>query len=147
MTIEEAPGLNAAQAAKRLAVDGFNELPAPDRRGVFRILGEVLQQPMLALLIGAGAVYFLLGDRIEALLLLAFACLSIAITIIQETRSEHVLEALRKASGYPSTDPMDIAIHTLAGTTAAPVAPITVVRAAIHAQADALARDCAASRD
>ncbi len=99
----EASGLTAAEAARRLEVDGFNELPAPDRRGVPRILVEVLQQPMLALLVGAGAVYFLLGDRIEALLLLAFACLSIAITIIQETRSENVLEALRNLASPRAT--------------------------------------------
>ena len=96
-------GLTTAAAAARLKLDGFNELPAPDRRGFFRIFGEVMQQPMLALLIGAGAVYFLLGDRIEALLLLAFACLSIAITIIQETRSENVLEALRNLASPRAT--------------------------------------------
>ena len=96
-------GLTKAAAATRLTLEGFNELPAPDRRGLVRILGEVVQQPMLALLIGGAAVYFLLGDRIEALLLLAFAGLSIAITIIQETRSEQVLEALRNLASPRAT--------------------------------------------
>ena len=50
---------------------------------------------MFALLIGGGIVYMLLGDRIEALLLLMFAGLSVTITLVQETRSEKVLEALR----------------------------------------------------
>ena len=50
---------------------------------------------MFALLIGGGVVYLLLGDRIEALLLLLFASLSVTITIVQESRSERVLEALR----------------------------------------------------
>ncbi len=88
-------GLTSAQAANRLRVDGYNELPATARRGVLRIVLEVVRQPMFALLIGGGIVYLLLGDRIEALLLLAFACLSVCITIIQESRSERVLEALR----------------------------------------------------
>lgn len=82
-------------AANRLHTDGYNELPTPDRRGFVRIVWEVVRQPMFALLIGGGVVYLLLGDRLEALLLLAFAALSIAITIVQESRSEHVLEALR----------------------------------------------------
>ncbi len=88
-------GLSTASAAERLKQDGFNELPSPDKRGFLRILGEVIRQPMFALLIGGGLVYLLLGDRIEALLLLLFASLSVTITIVQETRSENVLEALR----------------------------------------------------
>ncbi|MEO8444098.1 MAG: cation-translocating P-type ATPase [Gammaproteobacteria bacterium] len=89
------PGLTAAVAAERLRRDGYNELPRPDRRGALRILAEVLRQPMFMLLIGGGVVYLLLGDRLEAILLLLFASLSVAITIIQESRSERVLEALR----------------------------------------------------
>jgi Ca2+-transporting ATPase len=88
-------GLTAELAAHRLKVDGYNELPSPDRRGFLRIVWEVIRQPMFALLIGGGIVYLLLGDRLEALLLLAFATLSILITIVQESRSERVLEALR----------------------------------------------------
>src|SRR5450631_1738833 len=88
-------GLSSAVASARLKVDGYNELPAAERRGVFRIALEVVRQPMFALLIGGGIVYLLLGDRTEALLLLAFASLSVVITIVQESRSERVLEALR----------------------------------------------------
>ena len=92
---ESSSGLTAAIAADRLQLDGYNELPAPDRRGLLRILSEVVRQPMFALLIGGGVVYLLLGDRMEAVLLLLFACLSVAITVVQESRSERVLEALR----------------------------------------------------
>ena len=92
---DSAFGLSAASAAQRLKDEGFNELPTPDRRGFLRILSEVVREPMFALLIGGGVVYFLLGDRTEALLLLAFACFSVAITIVQESRSERVLDALR----------------------------------------------------
>jgi P-type Ca2+ transporter type 2C len=88
-------GLSAAEAAARLKSDGYNELPRAQRRGVIRILFEVLRQPMFALLIAGGIVYLLLGDRMEAMLLLAFASLSVVITIVQESRSEKVLETLR----------------------------------------------------
>jgi Ca2+-transporting ATPase len=40
-------------------------------------------------------VYLILGDLMEAVLLLVFASLSVVITIVQESRSERVLEALR----------------------------------------------------
>jgi len=88
-------GLTSAMVAERLKKDGYNELPRPDRRGFFRILFEVLRQPMFLLLIGGGIVYLLMGDRTEAIMLLLFACLSVTITIVQESRSEKVLEALR----------------------------------------------------
>ena len=88
-------GLSAEAAASRLKTEGYNEMPTPDKRGFLRILSEVVRQPMFALLIGGGIVYLLLGDRLEAFFLLFFACFSIAITIVQESRSERVLEALR----------------------------------------------------
>lgn len=50
---------------------------------------------MLALLLLGGLTYFLLGELVDGLLLLAFATISIVITFVQETRTERVLEALR----------------------------------------------------
>src|SRR5579863_495005 len=88
-------GLGSVEAADRLKTHGYNELPAADRRSVFRIAFEVVRQPMFALLISGGVVYLILGDLMEAILLLVFASLSVVITIVQESRSERVLEALR----------------------------------------------------
>jgi Ca2+-transporting ATPase len=88
-------GLDAATAAERLKAEGPNELPAPERRNFLRIVVDVVRQPMFALLMAGGVVYLLLGNRTEAILLLAFACLSVGITIVQESRSENVLAALR----------------------------------------------------
>jgi len=65
---------------------------------MFRIALEVLREPMLVLLLAGGIAYLLLGDLTEALILLAFAIFSVAVTVIQETRTEHVLEALRDLS-------------------------------------------------
>ena len=91
----ELRGLTSPEAAARLAAEGPNELPRMGRRRLPRILRDVLSEPMFALLLGAGAVYLLLGDRLEALLLSVFASLSVLIAVVQETRSEHVIEALR----------------------------------------------------
>ncbi len=88
-------GLSAAEARARLAGEGPNELPQPDRRTPFRIVLEVVREPMLALLIGGGVIYLALGDMKEAAILLAFGCLSVVITVTQEARTERVLEALR----------------------------------------------------
>src|SRR6185437_9853258 len=88
-------GLSEAEAAARLRNEGANELPQADHRTPLRIAVEVLREPMFALLISAGIIYFLLGEPSDALILLVFASLSIGITIVQEARSERVLEALR----------------------------------------------------
>ena len=88
-------GLTETDAAVRLRAEGHNELPQPDRRTPFRIAIEVLREPMLALLLVGGIVYLALGDLKEAIILVAFATMSIAITVVQETRTERVLEALR----------------------------------------------------
>ncbi len=88
-------GLSESEAQARLRAEGPNEVPPPDRRTPLHIVLEVLREPMFALLIGGGAIYLLLGDIKEALILLAFALLSIVITVVQETRTERVLEALR----------------------------------------------------
>ena len=91
-------GLSSTQAAAVLAEDGPNELPRAGQRSVLRIVGEVVREPMLALLLAGGIAYLLLGDLAEALILLGFATLSVAVTVIQETRTEHVLETLRDLS-------------------------------------------------
>jgi Ca2+-transporting ATPase len=88
-------GLSAREAAERLRAEGPNALPELERRTALRIIVEVVREPMFALLLGAGVLYLLLGSPGEALVLFAFACLSVTIAIVQEGRSERVLEALR----------------------------------------------------
>lgn len=95
MSIIDLSGLSTAEAQARLVADGPNELAKQDRRTLFRVLLEVLREPMLALLLGGGVVYLALGNLHEALILLVFACLSIGITVAQEARTERALDALR----------------------------------------------------
>ena len=87
--------LTEAEARSRLNAEGPNELPRSEHRTALRIVLEVLQEPMLALLLAGGAIYLALGDVKEAIVLIVFATLSILITVIQETRTERVLETLR----------------------------------------------------
>ena len=88
-------GLGNAEVQGKLKIDGFNELPQSSKRTPLRIVLEVLREPMLLLLLGGGIVYLLLGKLQDALVLIAFALLSVSITVIQEWRTERVLDALR----------------------------------------------------
>src|SRR5690348_17311980 len=91
-------GLTQAEAARRLANEGPNELPSARRASPLQLAGEVVREPMFALLLGAGVLYALIGDLGEALMLLFFATFSVSIAIIQKGRSDRVLEALRDMS-------------------------------------------------
>lgn len=92
---EELPGLTTAEAAARFAAEGPNELAHRGRRSLWQIAFEIISEPMLLMLLAAGSIYIALGDLAEALLIVVLASASVVITIIQETRSERVLDALR----------------------------------------------------
>ena len=89
------PGLTAEEAALRLARDGYNELPVQESRTLVAIIRGVFGEPMFLLLLGAGLIYFVLGDIEEGALLLSFVLVVIGITIYQERKTEMALEALR----------------------------------------------------
>ncbi|MCB2080922.1 MAG: HAD-IC family P-type ATPase, partial [Novosphingobium sp.] len=91
-------GLSQADAAARLAAEGPNELPGGGRRSMLHVIADVLREPMLLLLIGAGVIYLVLGELYDALILMAFAGLSIVIAIVQEARTERAIDALRDLS-------------------------------------------------
>jgi Ca2+-transporting ATPase len=93
--VRDMNGLTSAEAARRLASEGPNELAQDGRRRVWQIAFEVLGEPMLLMLLAAGGIYISLGDLEEALLVVVLASASIVVTIVQEARSERVLDALR----------------------------------------------------
>lgn len=88
-------GLTEDEARRRLAVDGPNELPTEGPRRPWRIALEILREPMFSLLLAGGAIYVALGDLLGGGVLLVFASLSVSISVVQEIRSERVLDALR----------------------------------------------------
>jgi Ca2+-transporting ATPase len=90
------PGLSAEEAARRLAADGPNELAAPPRQGWWGGLAEVLREPMLLLLLACAALYGLLGEPGDAVMLLVAVVAVIAITLVQQHRTEQALAALRQ---------------------------------------------------
>ena len=98
LSVTGVQGLGADEAKQRFTGEGPNELPLQQRRGMGAIVGGVLSEPMFIMLIAAGAVYLLLGELPDALLLMGFVFLVMAITILQEHRTETALDALRDLS-------------------------------------------------
>ena len=91
-------GLTAAEARARLTADGPNALPRAPRHGPAATIVAVLREPMFMLLVAAAATYLVLGDLREALVLAASLVVILAITVVQEWRTERALEALRDLS-------------------------------------------------
>ncbi len=91
-------GLSEQEVRERLALDGYNELPAAKKRTIFRLLWDIVREPMFLLLIIGGGLYVGLGDPEEAAMLLGFVLVIIGITLYQEQKTERALEALRDLS-------------------------------------------------
>lgn len=91
-------GLSGQEAARRLAADGPNELPTAKRRNLLQEAWGVVRQPMLLLLLLAGAVNFLLAEPVDGAMLMAFVLVVIGISIYQEHKTENALAALRDLS-------------------------------------------------
>ena len=91
-------GLDPALAARRLRDEGPNELGITQRRTLRDMAWDVVTEPMFLLLLGAGAIYLAMGDAHEALILLGFVVIIMAITVLQERRTDNALNALRDLS-------------------------------------------------
>ncbi len=97
MTATSTPltGLTAREAAARLHRDGPNELGATRPTTLARSALAIVREPMTLLLLSCGAIYLVLGDLQESLMLLGFVFLIMGITLFQERKTERALEALR----------------------------------------------------
>jgi Ca2+-transporting ATPase len=91
-------GLTHIEAASRLKIYGFNELPTASRKSVGKIIVEVVQEPMFILLLICGFLYVMLGEYSEGVILLCWVLVIISITFYQHRKTERALEALRKLS-------------------------------------------------
>ncbi len=91
-------GLSEAEAAKRLAEEGPNELCQSETRSPFSIALSVTREPMFLMLVACGSLYLVLGEPKEAAMLLGFVFVIMGITIYQERKTERALEALRDLS-------------------------------------------------
>ncbi|MBL8094947.1 MAG: HAD-IC family P-type ATPase, partial [Anaerolineales bacterium] len=89
-------GLTAAEAQARFAQHGPNELPEQPPTPLWRRIVDQLRDFVVLLLIGAAVISIALGDTAEAVAILAIVVLNAVIGVIQESRAEASLAALKK---------------------------------------------------
>lgn len=98
MSAQPTQGLDQAAAAQRLGEEGPKQLEVSQHRTLRDMAWELVREPMVLLLLGAGTIYLVMGDTREALILLGFALIIMANTALQERRTDNALDALRDLS-------------------------------------------------
>lgn len=91
-------GLSTEEVIANQLRYGSNTLPESEPKKLSSILLDVIKEPMFLMLLVAGTIYLILGDRAEAIFLLTFVFVVIAITLFQEHKTQRALESLRDLS-------------------------------------------------
>jgi Ca2+-transporting ATPase len=94
--LETAPtGLTAAEAARRLAADGPNELQTAARRSAWRTFLSQFRNALIIILLAATLLSGILGHALEAVVITVIVFFAVLLGFIQEHRAERALDALR----------------------------------------------------
>lgn len=118
---DKAPqGLSSARAAELLATHGPNTLPGAGSRRWTHIARETLTEPMFLLLLGAALLYGLLGDWQEGGILMGLVLLVLALTLYQEGKTEHAMQALRQLASPQAQVLRDGVTQAVPGHTVVP---------------------------
>src|ERR1700690_4412380 len=86
--VQESPGLTSSEAAQRLRQDGPNVFGSEGHRGLLAGLISQFASPLVPILAAASAVSIVVGDRVEAGIILAIVGMSPLLGFVQEARSE-----------------------------------------------------------
>jgi calcium-translocating P-type ATPase len=87
-------GLDSAEAARRLTVDGPNALSRPRRPRYLRIAASQVVDPLVALLVAAAVVSAAIGEGLEAVVIGAIVLLNAVLGFLLEAGAEREVLAL-----------------------------------------------------
>ena len=93
---EPSTGLEVAEAQARLSKYGPNELAERPRPGFWQLLLGQFNNFVIIILIVAAVISLLLGEMIEAGAIMAIVILNAVLGVIQESKAEEALAALKK---------------------------------------------------
>ena len=97
-----AEGLTTEEAQRRLKVYGPNQLEEKARRTFAQMVWEQLQGFVILLLIGAAIVSAILGEYVDAGAIIAIVLLNTVLGVVQESRAEEALAALKRMAAPDS---------------------------------------------
>lgn len=88
-------GLSDVEASERLERQGPNEPVPQARRGSMEAVRSFVRNPLMLVLVAASVVSALLGQDVDAVIILAMVGMGLALNVIQTYRSQKVIERLR----------------------------------------------------
>ncbi|OQB27113.1 MAG: Magnesium-transporting ATPase, P-type 1 [Chloroflexi bacterium ADurb.Bin180] len=88
-------GLSSTEAASRLHEHGRNEITAHQVQW-YEILARQFKSAFIYLLVVAAAIVFVIGERLDASVIVGFVLLNAGLGFVQEYRSEMSLQALQE---------------------------------------------------
>ena len=96
-------GLTVAEARRRLKQYGYNDPVKVQKTS--RIIQFLLlfAEPLIAILLVASAVSAIVGDAVNAVIILVMVLLGVILNFIQTSRSQNAAEALKKAVSLTAT--------------------------------------------
>jgi Ca2+-transporting ATPase len=89
-------GLSSRQVEERLKEHGYNELSERPRPGFFKMLLGQFNNFLIIILIVAAVVSLLLGETVDAVAIMAIVVLNAIVGVVQESKAEQALAALKK---------------------------------------------------
>jgi len=96
-------GLTKAEASRRMAEHGPNELEAARRSSPWSMLGEQFKNILIIILIIAIVLSALLGHTVEAIAITVIMLFAVLLGFVQEYRAERAIEALKKMAAPTAT--------------------------------------------
>lgn len=91
-------GLSNQEVEKRQQAEGFNELEEGKKDSILKLFLDSFKDAMVIVLLVAVLVQLLLGEYIEAIVIILVLMLNAIISVIQTKKAEGSLEALRQMS-------------------------------------------------
>ena len=91
-------GLSSEEAKKRLEKNGYNELNKEKKLTGLKIFLSQFKNALILLLVFAGILSLVLGEKIEAIAIFVIILLNAIMGFIQEYKAEKAVEALKKIS-------------------------------------------------
>ena len=91
-------GLTSSEADSRLKEFGLNARPAIKHKSWFKRFWDIFSEPMMLLIIAGSAIYFLMGDVHEAIILLCTIVPIGLMEFFQESRTDNAIKILDQMS-------------------------------------------------
>lgn len=89
-------GLSRKEVQNRLLEHGLNKLPETKADSLWVVFGRQFKNPLIYVLLAASLIFFLLGEQVDGLIVLAVLIFNAIIGTVQEGRAQNTLAALKK---------------------------------------------------